>query len=116
MRIAFERPIVVSGVRVETGRYYTDFPRGIAVQVAESCSSDDAGRTSYATVFRRQRNEGEILYTADGFPYFSEQHNLSVVLPEPVQAQCLLLQQIGSDDHYEWSVSELELSAVAAAP
>ncbi|MFN8392718.1 MAG: discoidin domain-containing protein [Bdellovibrionota bacterium] len=116
LRIAFERPIVVSGVRVETGRYYTDFPRGIAVQVAESCSSDDAGRTSYATVFRRQRNEGEILYTADGFPYFSEQHNLSVVLPEPVQAQCLLLQQIGSDDHYEWSVSELELSAVAAAP
>jgi hypothetical protein len=110
LKLAFPAATVVRGLRLETGRFYTDFPRGLKIFAAADCEAVE-GEQGARVLYERRANEGEILYTEDGFPYFGTQYDISVPLLHADPLRCLVIRQIGADANFQWSVSELELAA-----
>lgn len=110
-------PIALQAVRLRSGRFFTDFPRGVELRTAASC--DDAAPIEiehFQSIDREERTEGAIHYTAEGFPYFGDQYSSILFTPKPVLTNCILVRQIGNDGHFDWSVAELDLAVAPSAP
>jgi len=107
VNFVFDAPVSPAGIRLETGRYFTDFPRGVEIRTATDCSVEDRTFEQYRVVYSSRDNQGEILYTADGYPYFSEQYTFAYTFPARTTAKCILVRQTGTDSHFDWSISEV---------
>lgn len=105
LKFAFSSPQKLGGIRLETGKYFTDFPRGVEVLTSSSCDLEPE-LAKYKTVFREDKAEGEILYTSEGMPFFSEQYTFAATFP-PEEIGCIWVRQIGKESHFDWSVSEV---------
>ena len=106
----FQENVRLKAVRVRTGRYFTDFPRGLSLEVAVDCSADKLDSTLFTEVYREPATQGEIKFTDSGFPYFGEQYSSVVFLPKAMDVRCFRVLQIGSNSHFDWSVAELEIA------
>lgn len=100
----FQENVRLKAVRVRTGRYFTDFPRGLSLEVAVDCSADKLDSTLFTEVYREPATQGEIKFTDSGFPYFGEQYSSVTLSPKAMDVRCFRVLQIGKQLRYfDWS-------------
>lgn len=98
----FRQPLKIRGVEASPGAFHSDFPRGIAIEAGETCQAS-------RVVEKRAPWLGTIKFTEDGYPYYSHQGEVKVVLTEPVEAGCVCIVQTENFAGHDWSVAELNL-------
>jgi hypothetical protein len=107
LEISLKEPI--SAIRLYTGDYFSDFPRGVKISFLERCPAAHTGWKNAPTALILPQNYGDIAVTNDGYPYFEQQYALSAFLPDALVANCILVQQTGRDDHYAWTVADITI-------
>ena len=100
----------VSGIAAPAEPFSTDFPRGLEIASAEQCSGLVSELDSFTSIVKVPNWNGWINFSSDGYPYIEPASYVNVTFLEPVQAQCLLLRQIGQDRNFDWSISELRIA------
>ncbi|MBP9837464.1 MAG: hypothetical protein KBC84_02000 [Proteobacteria bacterium] len=111
LKIRFPELTSLASVRLTTGKYFTDFPRGVAIEVSNNdCENVEVNSNAFYRLVTDKRAEGEIRYTDKGHPFFSKQYTYaaSVLTSEPFR--CMLIKQIGVGDTFEWSVADLQFA------
>ncbi len=103
------RPLKVGGVKLALGNYYTDFPRAIEIRYQERCGSGATPSDDYTPIISHNPWLGVLGVTGNGLPYYGGQSDVTLIFPSVV-AECLLVRQTGSSEHFEWSVSEVSLA------
>ena len=96
----------IVGVEIPTGKFTTDFPRGIDVLVSATCSDNFS---SYKLVYRAASWQGPIDLTESGYPYFGGQQDVRFRFYSPETAKCLLIKQTAVEAYFDWSVAEINL-------
>jgi len=120
LHLTLHKPTTISGIEVGPGTFVADFPRGIQILYQQECfaaelQDDVTGPeseqiyASYELIADHSNWQGSILYTNEGFPYYTAQHDVKIYFPEEVIAQCLLIRQTGISKHFDWSVATLNL-------
>ncbi len=89
-------------VDLALGKASSDFPRGIALSIS-------VDGKSFREVFREDDWQGEVRWTADGFPYFMGQQAVQIQLAEVVSARYLRIEQTAQGDHFDWSIAEIRI-------
>lgn len=97
----------VTGIKLDTGVYFSDFPRGIRVRYLESCPTDRTRWQSAPIALNLTPNHGDVFVTDEGYPYFGQQYSVSAFLPPGESARCFYLEQTGQDENYAWTVADL---------
>lgn len=105
LRAGVAAPRRIRGIRLATGSFYTDFPRGVRVRMLADC-------TSGKVIWERDVTpwEGEIKCTSAGYPFFAEQYDVAVELPADLEAQCVEIGLSQDEPRFDWSVAELQLA------
>lgn len=111
IEIHFPHATDLYGIEALPGKFFSDFPRGISVDL---CDSADMKRMKKLTpVIRIPHWQGGIEMSPEGFPYYTGQHDVKVYFPGVVRTQCLRLSQISESPNFDWSVAELRLLSAA---
>ena len=100
----------VRGIALPAEPFSTDFPRGLEISSATQCSGLVSELDQFVSIVREPQWNGWINFSADGYPYIEPPSRVNVIFPMPVQAQCLLIRQIGEDKNFDWSISELRIA------
>ena len=53
--------------------------------------------------------QGSIGFTHDDYPYLHTPSLVKVYFPKPILSQCVLVQQLGKTDVYDWSIARIRL-------
>ena len=105
IKIKFQQPLAVEGIELHTGKFRSDFPRGILIS---DCTTD-----SKIKLFQDQNWQGALEYTTQGVPFLLNQSNVKVPLCTASKApkvNCLLIQQTGTNPTFDWSVAEINIA------
>ena len=108
MQLSFVRPI--SALRLSTGSFFTDFPRALRVRYMADCPADRSLWNAAPVALYLNPSNGDVKLTDAGLPYFGSQYIVSAYLPVGISARCVLVEQIGRDSNYGWSVAEVQVS------
>jgi len=92
----------LTGIEVSPGKNWGDFPRSIEVS-AGACSAADA-----RPVVTIPQWQGPLLFTSEGIPYWGRHHEVRIVFPEPVKAQCVFIRQTGTA-RFDWAVDQIRI-------
>jgi hypothetical protein len=113
-----DRPVKLSGVAFPSGKYSTDFPRGVTILAKSACVPEDFTNSSqWDKVIGIPQWMGPILFTPKGLPYFGPLHVVDIPFRRPVEVQCLLIKQTGIASENDWSITSITLYApVASGP
>lgn len=110
LHIYLESPLNLEGIKITTGWYSGDFPRGIKILGKESCSNDKKSDfEGYKEVFSANPWLGALQFTPDGYPYIEPRHLGTFLFPSIERIQCLLIKQTGEEPQLDWSISEIFL-------
>ena len=113
LHLFFTHPTRLSGVKLFSGEFTSDFPRGLRISTARRCSMHMPGakviRKNYSLASALSSWQGQVKFTPAGYPYFGGQDKVQVYFPESIEARCLLIEQIGKDASFDWSVTEIEV-------
>jgi len=101
---------MISGIAIPAEPFTTDFPRGLEIRVAEQCSGLTSELDKFEPVIHEPQWNGWINFSPDGYPYIEPASRGGVIFPKAVRAQCILIKQIGFDQNYDWSISELRIA------
>ena len=102
-------------LRLATGPFKTDYPQGLRISIASSCSSASSPTQrptesgEFLRVFEQNPWQGRTLLTQHGFPYFKAPQRVLIEFSQPVTARCFLIEQIAKGAGYDWSVAEFEI-------
>lgn len=109
-KIAFQlkKPQEIIALELSSSESHTDFPRGLTVYYQEQCKDLTLNIKDYKLVFNRQKWPGSVVFTKSGYPYYTHQSKVRVILP-PVMAKCILLAQTGKTKLFDWSISEIKV-------
>lgn len=112
LAIQFAEQTRIAGIRLATGPFYTDFPRGVEVRVAGNC--DDAAKvaTGGVLVVKEDPWEGPVGGSPTKYPLLGSQYDVTVTFSQPLLAHCVVVVQSGATPSFDWSVSELSLLSV----
>jgi len=99
----FSTPLSFEGLQVNTGNFKTDFPRGIRISIPEKCTNN----LSTTGIWTFPEWQGSLQFSVDNAPYFGSQSDVVIPFGATVVTSCLIIEQIGSDSHYDWSVAEI---------
>jgi hypothetical protein len=109
----------IRGIEMHTHNFFTDYPRGLRVSTFESCpnSKDETlEKLNQKIVLYEIRNwQGGMGISRLGYPYYEPAHRGRVFFPKGVNTHCILLEQIGEDRQYDWSIAEIKIGYEAAA-
>ncbi len=104
--LRFYSPKEFDGVSLELGNFYSDFPRGIRIGVAETC--DNFANGPEQTIYEAPTWQGRIMLSKDGYPYYGAQTDVKIMFGRPVKGQCVYFEQIAVSDVFEWSIAEIK--------
>lgn len=107
--VVLQHPETVIGVRLATGQFTSDFPRGLRVSVPEGCPADPKSASRSKEVFAAAQWLGQIHFTEAGYPFFGDQRLVAPRFYQPVTTRCLLIEQTGRSRSFDWSVTHLDL-------
>lgn len=109
--VHFRESMLLLGLELATGGFHTDFARGIRIAVGQECIEqyDATKRDTLTTVYEEPHWEGSIAMTDEYYPYFSGQGGGRIFFTAPMQVHCLLIEQIGQVQGFDWSVAELRV-------
>ena len=113
--LRFSEPRTLKAIEPTPGRFfYTDFPRGIRVRVAQHCSEETPREAKFKTIVEMPEWQGELLFTKEGYPFFGSHSRLKINLKSAVTAQCWLLERIGkTTPNFDWSIATIKAREVA---
>ncbi len=100
LTLRFSKPTPLRGIELDPGEYTTDFPRGITVTGGE-CVEEGAKQLAKLPSW-----QGALLFTSNGFPYFSAQSDVKILFGREEVVECLFIRQTGSAP-FSWTVAEL---------
>jgi hypothetical protein len=103
IQIDLPNRIAVEGIKLLTGKYFSDFPRGLEII---DCSTPETPQKKIKSIPNWQ---GGIEISSYGYPYYTAQHDVSIIFPQEVTLNCLRINQIAENLHYDWSIAELRL-------
>ena len=112
LALRFVEPISVAGVRLASGPFYTDFPRGLEIRTAVNCDLPARIATQGELIAKEDPWEGPVGASPLGFPLLGSQYDVTVAFSKPLLTACLVVVQTGSTPSFDWSVSELGLLGV----
>jgi hypothetical protein len=99
------------GLKLSIGAFKSDFPRGLRVSTFKSCPTiNDFQFTPHSDkieLFKANPWQGTIEFTQAGLPYFAPQTRVIARFKSALDLQCLLIEQLGIDPHYDWSIAEM---------
>jgi hypothetical protein len=107
LAIKFSAPVTFNGVILNTGNFFSDFPRGLSISSAEHCEDDSSSQLK--NIVTLSNWEGAFNRTAEGLAYFGPQNRVNVIFPNSETISCLKINQTGITTNYDWSVAELGL-------
>jgi hypothetical protein len=99
----FSTPLSFDGLQLDTGNFKTDYPRGVTISIPETCASN----LSSTGVWNFPEWKGSLRFSSDDHPYFGPQSDVVIPFGATVVTSCLVIEQKGSDSHYDWSVAEM---------
>lgn len=108
--IRFEQPISLLGLRFRSARFSTDYPRRLSYEYSPACSTEFSAAQPYRPGFSPLSDQGELLFTAKGYPYFAGQDDTLLLFLADSPVQCVKVRQTGHTPSFDWSISEIELS------
>ena len=106
-------PMSINGIEPTPGNFfYTDYPRGIKIKVAETCSAEHPLSSEYNTIINMPKWQGELLFTKNGYPFYGNYSHIKIYFREPTKAQCWLIEKAGTPEtHYDWSIAKVKVLA-----
>jgi hypothetical protein len=108
-------PVKLRGVKLSADEFHTDFPRGLRIATLPSCNQPAKDFAPDVTLYNEQINEpswqGSLGFTKSGHPYLTPQGVVKAYFRYDVTTQCLLIQQTGKSDFFDWSIANLQLLA-----
>lgn len=110
--ISIPAGIKLDAIELDPGAFQSDFPRGLRVFSSPQCTFLYNFQPSELEPYMDKAVEisewqGAIKFSSDGFPYFASQSDVRVTFSETREVECLLIEQTGHDEHFDWSVAEL---------
>lgn len=104
-------PIRMGALELSPGTFYSDFPRGIRVSVANSCSHEPGSRVlgDWHEVYNQPHWLGPLYFTENGYPHYGRQWNVKLKFIDEHEGRCVLIEQIGKEPHFDWSVAEINV-------
>ncbi len=107
--IHFKAPLVLHALRLDTGDFHSDFPRGLRILSMSKCDVTHSGLPSSGEPLKELLEiphwKGSLRYTENGLPYYGPQSDVTLYF-EPAQVQCLRIEQTGKAI-YDWSIAEI---------
>jgi len=102
LTVTFQQPTTLRGVELDTGNYFTDFPRGVEI-LGGSCDQSKA-----KTLFTAPSWQGSLAFTPQGYPYLSSRAVVRALFNTEEQVECLFVRQTGTA-LVDWSVSRVRI-------
>lgn len=102
LTIKFPKDINIRGVELGTGRYFSDYPRGIHI------SGDNCLSGAPTTIASIPEWHGTLRQTPSGLPYYDVPHNVTIIFPETHRVQCLYIRQTGKA-LVDWSITRINI-------
>jgi hypothetical protein len=102
LTVAFHQPTALRGVELDSGNYYTDFPRGVEI-LGGPCDQSQA-----AVLFSAPSWQGSLAFTPHGYPYLSSRSTVKALFNSEQQVSCLFVRQTGKA-LFDWSVSRVRV-------
>jgi hypothetical protein len=102
LTIRFKEPLVLHGIELDPGPYFTDYPRGLRI------TGGPCDQSSAPTIVDYPVWQGSLHTLHRGVPYFSPRNEVKAVFPAPVTAQCLFIYQTGKAA-FDWSISRIRI-------
>jgi hypothetical protein len=94
------------GMQIDSGVFFSDFARGLRISSSERCQSKDDG--NFTSLIEYPRWEGSLSTTRRaGLPYFEYRYLSKIYFTQATTAQCYLIESIGNNTEYDWSVASL---------
>lgn len=113
IHLAFKKQKEINGIALQTGIYSSDFPRGIRIKSKENCEfntvTDLSKLKDYKTVYEKKNWIGSYKFTGNGNLYLTAEGIINLIFDKKVNTQCLLIEQTGFSDYFDWSVAEVKL-------
>ena len=108
LMVEFQRPIRVALVEVSPGNFSTDYPRGIRVSGRLRCPEKHPSGV-FTTLYERNPWQGKIAFSKQGLPFRKHESIVRIPLESPRKVGCLLIEQIGKTERFDWSVSHIQI-------
>ncbi len=102
LTIAFHQPTSLRGVELDSGTYFTDFPRGIEI-LGGPCDQNQA-----RVLFSAPSWQGSLAFTPQGYPYLASRATVKALFNNEEQVSCLFVRQTGKA-LVDWSVSRVRI-------
>ncbi len=109
LELVWDEPLTIRGLDLAPGKFSADFPRGLRISYQEGCSLEEQKSANYIPLLSYPNWQGPLEFTEQGYPYFGAQSQVRVYFPEPVLVKCLLVEQTGITEAFDWSVAEVGL-------
>ena len=102
-------PQHIHGIELVTGPFHTDFPRGLRISIGRNCPTKITRPVDVPlqTITNIPAWEGSLTMTMNGYPYFGGQGGGRIYFKRPHVVRCLLIEQTGSINSFDWSIAEL---------
>ncbi len=104
----------IAGIDLQTHGFHTDFPRALRVSAFEACPTEASDvvlrKASAQTLIRIDDWHGGMGISRNGYPFFEPAHRGKLFFSAPITTRCLLIEQLGLSQHYDWSVAELGIA------
>lgn len=102
LTIQFNQPTTLRGVELDSGTYFTDFPRGVEI-LGGACDQSQA-----KILFNIPSWQGSLAFTPHGYPYLSSRSVVRALFNHEEQVSCLFVRQTGKA-LVDWSVSRVRI-------
>jgi hypothetical protein len=104
LTVKFAQPIMLRGVELDPGVYFTDYPRGLRI-LGGDCKQAQPPELIYnAPIW-----QGAVNLTSRGVPYFTPRNNVRVIFPKQTPPiECLFVKQTGKAQN-DWSISRVRI-------
>lgn len=102
LTVAFHQPTTLRGLELDSGNYYTDFPRAVEI-LGGPCDPSQA-----KVLFSAASWQGSLAFTPRGYPYLSSRSTVKALFNMEEQLSCLYIRQTGKA-LVDWSVSRVRM-------
>lgn len=102
LTVAFHQPTALRGVELDSGNYFTDFPRGIEI-LGGPCDQSHA-----KMLFSAPSWQGSLAFTPKGYPYLASRATVKALFNNEERVSCLFVRQTGKA-LVDWSVSRVRI-------
>jgi hypothetical protein len=102
LTVAFHQPAVLRGVELDSGNYFTDFPRGVEI-LGGPCDQSQA-----KVLFSAPSWQGSLAFTPHGYPYLSSRSTVKALFNSEEEVSCIFVRQTGKA-LVDWSVSRVRM-------